>query len=613
MRLATTFIALSLSVGLVASLPSTSHACGGFFCNAASQSPIFQSGERVAFFQHDDGQVTMHVEVSYAGNPTEFGWLIPVLTDSAEGTTSQLSDILGLSSMDFFRDLQEVTNPTWTAIQADPFPTDCDNASAVNGGGATGGGFSGCANFEMFPPSSNETFDDDEAPRLDSFVQDAAKVGPYDAQLIAAPKSSADLFDWLNSNGYAQDPAAKPLLAHYVSQGYKFIGIRLSNGKSSGDIRPIRLTLTEGGPCVPLRLTGIAATDNMPMRVWVFGPSRAIPKNFLHGVVNQQAVRHPGGGNYDAVVSRAVAEAGGRAFITEMSTSARLLDGLSLESSPPSDRALGVMAEMSWTDFHDTWLAYGLPNSGRDYRMFLNAHPWPIYAEDRSAWQAAFVQEVAKPLVELQRAMNASAQVTRFYTRLNPWDMTRDPIFSFNSDLPDVEQHHSLVVREFLGLDCNSQSILEWEDGRRFTQPAGVRGAQTIPNAPALLRAELSDETGVSLALHDDDIEAIDAVLDTAALGVPTLDEAQRAQLRLATQAASWPNKPDDFDEATNGAGGSPVPPLGGNAGNDDTDDSGCEINGRGVMAGYLVCAVLFLLAWRRRQRRSPAEGGVIA
>lgn len=67
----------------------------------------------------------------------------------------------------------------------------------------------------------------------------------------------------------------------------------LLNGTTIGDLRPISVTLGEEAPCVPLRLTAIAATVDMPITVYVLGPHRAVPKNNLHAVINPRALTWP--------------------------------------------------------------------------------------------------------------------------------------------------------------------------------------------------------------------------------------------------------------------------------------------------------------------------------
>ena len=75
--------------------------------------------------------------------------------------------------------------------------------------------------------------------------------------------------------------------------------------------------MSEQAPCVPLKLTSIAATPEMPILVWVVGEGRAVPKNFIHAVVDDQAINYPGAGNYIDVVTQAVDTVEGRAWVTE--------------------------------------------------------------------------------------------------------------------------------------------------------------------------------------------------------------------------------------------------------------------------------------------------------
>ena len=221
-------------------MPVSALACGGFFCNALTETPILQASERIVFARHDD-QVTMHVEVAYDGDPTQFGWILPLPErprDSA-GEFLPLDKTVGISSPYLFDVLQAATNPAYGVQLGVDYVTDSCN---------------------MFAGSANEMADG-VPTSAGVMVLEEAKVGPYDAQLIEATSSEA-LYDWLNDNGYLQDEAARPLLSHYVGQGYVFVGIRLQSGKRTDALRPLSLTLGEQAPCVPLRLT--PTTDHAP-------------------------------------------------------------------------------------------------------------------------------------------------------------------------------------------------------------------------------------------------------------------------------------------------------------------------------------------------------------
>src|SRR5207302_4857350 len=52
------------------------HACGCFAPPDPSV-PVVQAGERILFAMQD-GVVTAHIQIQYAGNATDFGWLLPL-------------------------------------------------------------------------------------------------------------------------------------------------------------------------------------------------------------------------------------------------------------------------------------------------------------------------------------------------------------------------------------------------------------------------------------------------------------------------------------------------------------------------------------------------------
>ena len=66
--------------------PQLALACGGLFCN--NTNPVNQAAERILFAPKDDG-MDMHVRITYAGPPSEFGWLLPVPADVEYGLSSE--------------------------------------------------------------------------------------------------------------------------------------------------------------------------------------------------------------------------------------------------------------------------------------------------------------------------------------------------------------------------------------------------------------------------------------------------------------------------------------------------------------------------------------------
>ena len=260
---------LAMAIGDVLVDQPAARACGGFFCSAATPVPIYQAGERVLFVRDGDATI-MHVEVTYSGDPTSFAWLVPLpgLPLGPDGKPLPLDGALRLRHSSLFPALENGTAPTY-ALGSSSTGQGCNKSSTDDSVDASEGS-------ESEGGRSIYNYSVGSAPSV--FVLQEATVGPYDARVIEA-KDAGALFDWLEANGYSQDESARPILEQYALRGYVFLALRLKNDKDVGDLRPIALRLAEDSPCVPLRLTAIAATPNMPILAFVLGPSRAVPKN----------------------------------------------------------------------------------------------------------------------------------------------------------------------------------------------------------------------------------------------------------------------------------------------------------------------------------------------
>jgi len=585
-----------MRIGLVivlAALASATHvsrparACGGFFCNATipvgASGPIriVQAGERVIFAKLEDG-VQMIVEVRYDGDPTAFAWLLPVpaLEDGVA-----LEDVLSVSVPEVFEAMQDATEPSFFVAQVTTGRNDCQPSS--------GGGF-GCASMEssdagggvneQAPPTGTTT------PTPGVTIADEARVGPYDARLLAATDAGS-LYTWLGDNGYFQDEAARPLLAHYIEDGWQFVAVRLQNGADLGDIRPIVLSLGESAPCVPLRLTSIAANDGMPILVWVLGPGRAIPKNFLHAVVNEQALTFPGAPEYLRVVSQAIDDASGRAWVTEHAGSTSELAGRFMRESLRSQigrvTSRSALADLlagalDGSTLRAILIAELVPSEElmaevRDNPLAYLADERVRLRHDLATLVARIDAELLAPLRAVEELVAGARTVTRFFTTIDPSEMTRDPIFAFNPALPDVAREHGLTVVRDIDGNCQSSFRVAYGDGRVVTIATG----QTIPpvsGAPALRRVELVDEEGQAVAFDPAQVPEVDRLLDGATPGIPTLPG--------GFELEPAPRQPGDLF----------VGPI--------DDDHGCRV----ALPGAFLVLPLVALVWDLERRRRAAR-----
>src|SRR5205814_4700476 len=120
-------------------------------------------------------------------------------------------------------------------------------------------------------------------------------VGPFDAAVIKSDDPMA-LKQWLTDNGYTVSDGAAALIDTYVAEGKYFVALKLLNGMGVQAIQPIVLTFRGTEPCVPLRLTAIAANPDMPVLLWVLADHRVVPKGYYEIEIDEAAIDWTTGG-----------------------------------------------------------------------------------------------------------------------------------------------------------------------------------------------------------------------------------------------------------------------------------------------------------------------------
>lgn len=331
-------------------------ACGGCFAPAGptGDAAILQSAERVLFVRDAKTDTTLvWVEVRYSGPAKDFAWVIPVPAKPKVGVGSSfLFNRLDLATGPRFertfsaaaencRQLvktQTVTETGEPASTSDVAKVDSVQADAYGDSGGCGGDFGGSTNaygstFAGQDPvagdsspgrslgSGQRVYSDGNGRNEQSTVTivEHEQIGPYDYVVLDGSKAS-ELAGWLKSNGYAVPEAAHAIIKSHVDKGDMFLAVKLKSGAGAHEIRPITLEMKGVESCVPLRLTSIAAVQDTSVVVYLAGAGRAIPKNHLHVVLNPLKLFLANGApNYANVLSQALDEASGRAFVTEFS------------------------------------------------------------------------------------------------------------------------------------------------------------------------------------------------------------------------------------------------------------------------------------------------------
>lgn len=268
-------------VGVLALLDRGAGACGGLFCQ---NDPVDQAGERIVFSVNGDGTITSLIEIQYTGSADDFSWILPMpsaITAEDVAVPDEGDEV--------FPELHSLTDVRIIAPE--------EPACALEDGLV--------AAADAVEESGVEVFASGE-------------VGPFGFDVIGSEDGDA-LIRWLRDNRYRVEPPMEPLIDVYVEERFAFLAMRLLEGQESDSIRPIEVTYEADMPSIPLRLTAVAAQDQMPIWVWVFADAQAVPENYGHMEVATEELTFSdfGGDNYRFLVQQRADALDGRAFITE--------------------------------------------------------------------------------------------------------------------------------------------------------------------------------------------------------------------------------------------------------------------------------------------------------
>jgi len=475
-----------LAIGLAAMLPALAihpapaRACGGFFCDQPGgllgPQPIAQTGENVLFRVDPTApagtSIEAHIQIFYSGPAAQFSWILPV--DAAPTLDTGSDSVFTAVSYRTSPSFQLNTTVEGTCRQP-VYPPGTANGS---GGAAVGAGGSGAAV---------------DAGTVTVVFQGG--VGPYDAAVIHGPDAT-DIESWLSTNGYYVSDQAKSIIQTYVSENKYFVALKLMGDQSASAIRPIILRFDATSPCVPLRLTAIAATSNMRVNVWVLAPARTVPQNYYEITLNLAKLDwFTGGSNYADLLTQAAGEAGGNAFITEYAGTARIMDGaiwspsrvnldaLRAATTPSAYMAAlaqqSVPRDTSLLKFLEKYIpepaslvAMGIPETSfyNQVAYYYSQNPGDFAPFDSVAATDAFQATIVAPLQEAQTLFDNSPYLTRLATFISPPQMTKDPLFLFNSDLGDV----SMTRFAQAIYECGNQQYTMCDAPVRLVLPDGT-------------------------------------------------------------------------------------------------------------------------------------------
>ena len=246
---------LALAGCLLAS--NDARACGGCFGTPSQTVSTVVTGHRMALALSPTHTVLWD-QIQYAGNPTEFAWVLPVKPGAH----------VEISTDAWFEALDAAT----TARIVSP-AVNCPSPS--RGCGFSQGVFAGDSFVSNTPPPVT--------------VVHQGTVGPYETVTLHANVPDA-LPLWLGSHGYAIDAKVQPIIDTYTKEGFDFIALRLLPGKGVQQMKPVRVVSPGMSPTLPLRMVAAGTGATVDITLFVIGEGAWVPQNFPHTVVQPQTI-----------------------------------------------------------------------------------------------------------------------------------------------------------------------------------------------------------------------------------------------------------------------------------------------------------------------------------
>ncbi|WP_052546958.1 DUF2330 domain-containing protein [Enhygromyxa salina] len=482
LRFASLAACSALAVAAPLLLPSEAEACGGNFCDSGPTTmPVDQTGENILFkIGEDYVEAHIQIQIDPDTNAEKFAWVIPVSSVPEFAVGSQF----------LFDNMLAGSVPNYGVQSQNDFCGDGGDDFGGEGGANSTGDDGG-------DPGDGDG-DDGGGPNIVA----KGSVGAFDYAVLEGGTVES-VMTWLGDNGYQQDPNAEPILATYLEEEFLFVALKLGVETDLADIHPIVIRYDGVEPCVPLRLTAIAAADDMDIRTFFLGDARVVPVNYRHVLINSLKLDwFNNAANYKEVISMAVdaQEADGNAFVTEYAGTSDVIStfGVYDQSWDPAPYAALVDSPIGAIDlltqqnliFCDLdWDFVCIPQHPLVQSALDQFIPVPDGVEpvefydclecfvdqiDLAAWDAAAFaamldERIFKPGLRAFNLVQDNPYLTRMYTTISPSEMNADPMFRSNSTLPDVAPQRLGTQT----LHCDGSTTFELPDGRQVYFPAG--------------------------------------------------------------------------------------------------------------------------------------------
>jgi Uncharacterized protein conserved in bacteria (DUF2330) len=399
MRAARHILAFGLATAALVNLieAPVAQACGCLSPPAvtAGDYAVNQSAEQIIFEAGEPGWVTAHVLIRYAGDPAQFGWLIPV-PEAPE---------LAISPVSAFGLLDQATAPLIQLGVDDLCPQsewDCHYDARPSSGGGCGGAARDNASGGGAVEDASAGAGDAAGSQPPVTVINEQTVGDYQTVTFSASNAAAAT-QWLHDNGFIVNSTTSIYMESYIQANMVFVAAKLVPGAGVKAIKPLRMHYRAAYPSIPLILTAVAAQPHLTVTAFVFGNQAFRPMGYPVVTIPQNRLaRDPSGRlNYPMLLARTVDEAGGNGFAIEYRGTA----------APVS-----VGTSSCCTGSYDFC---GIANNGQ----------CECPGSELDQTDCAAAGDLLDGVALLQTLGTTYSWLTRITTRLSPEQMTFDPTF----------------------------------------------------------------------------------------------------------------------------------------------------------------------------------------
>ncbi len=317
--------------------PRNAEACGGCFHPENDGGGSVVTDHRMVF-EITSKETILWDQVRYAGDPSEFAWVLPVRAGArielSRGEWIAALDAATRTTVDGPRPVCPPTTTTSTGRSASS-STSSNGSNGSSGGGGCGGGYTptsetaagvgnGGTTADASSSSTNPAFTGND--NVDIVAQ--SSIGPYQAVTIRA-SGTTGITQWLKSNGFAVPASMMPVIDGYIAQKLDFIALKLAPNQGVQAMRPVRVVTPGADTTLPLRMVAAGVGTTVGLTLWVIGEGRYETQNFPNAPVDWSALAWDvtqRRSNRTVLEAAALASNGGRSWITEAAIRTSLTD-----------------------------------------------------------------------------------------------------------------------------------------------------------------------------------------------------------------------------------------------------------------------------------------------